>query len=547
MKKCAAGLICVILFVIANTGILWASSPGPDRINILVNGEEIDFAYKPFATTTEVMVHIRFVAYFFGAEIYWEQMQRVAIITNGNITISVEPNSNEIHWLCAFSEQSKIFEMSAPARIYNERLFAPATEIINALDYTINAVSDFIITINDLVFLTPQEKSAFYEYGLLHEEGRRGTPIDFELAAYWYRRAAEAGHAEAENNLGVLYRHGRGVPQDDEAALFWFRRAAARGQVLAIHNVGIMYYHGDGTEKDYVQAAYWLTIAAEQGLSHAQAAMGYFYLYGIGVTQSYERYLYWLRLAAAQGLNNAEHNLGSVYFEGRAGAEQNYETAMYWYRRAAVQGNSNSQDALAVGYKYGIGLAQSDAWAEFWFTLADGGIPERVTEHPEISDYGRQAAERFLRAYFLHASSDFKLFELTGNGIPEILMQRGDRWLLFVYYNGVYRDWGLLFGEPRFYCEFGMVLSMSIGNTRGFYELVYSHLELTCESGRVTPLSHRFFTTQTAIEHHFTEAFAVNPTRYGSNIPIIPIPQLTELRYEMIENANQEFKNNGTP
>jgi len=48
-------------------------------------------------------------------------------------------------------------------------------------------------------------------------------------AGRWYRKAAEGGRAEAQNNLGLLYVLGRGVPKDDAEAMKWFGRAAAQG------------------------------------------------------------------------------------------------------------------------------------------------------------------------------------------------------------------------------------------------------------------------------------------------------------------------------
>jgi len=38
----------------------------------------------------------------------------------------------------------------------------------------------------------------------------------------WYRRAAEAGHAAAQFNLGVCYRNGEGVAKDAEQAVSWY-------------------------------------------------------------------------------------------------------------------------------------------------------------------------------------------------------------------------------------------------------------------------------------------------------------------------------------
>ena len=44
----------------------------------------------------------------------------------------------------------------------------------------------------------------------------------------WYRKAADQGHAGAQNNLGVMYRDGQGVKQDYVQAHKWLNLAAAR-------------------------------------------------------------------------------------------------------------------------------------------------------------------------------------------------------------------------------------------------------------------------------------------------------------------------------
>jgi TPR repeat protein len=68
-------------------------------------------------------------------------------------------------------------------------------------------------------------------------------------AERWYRRAAERGFAEAQNNLGLMYVLGRGVPQDDAEAVKWFRRAAEQGYAPAQNNLGQMRRQGRGVTK----------------------------------------------------------------------------------------------------------------------------------------------------------------------------------------------------------------------------------------------------------------------------------------------------------
>ena len=73
-----------------------------------------------------------------------------------------------------------------------------------------------------------------------------------------FRKAAEKGDAEAQNNLGKCYAVGEGVPQDFVQALKWYRKAAEQGHAEALFNLGGRYYNGEGVTKDEIEAyAYW--------------------------------------------------------------------------------------------------------------------------------------------------------------------------------------------------------------------------------------------------------------------------------------------------
>ena len=52
---------------------------------------------------------------------------------------------------------------------------------------------------------------------------------DYASQAYWYRKAAEQGHAEAQYNLGIMLHTGDGIPQDKAQGVQWLRKAAAQG------------------------------------------------------------------------------------------------------------------------------------------------------------------------------------------------------------------------------------------------------------------------------------------------------------------------------
>ena len=73
---------------------------------------------------------------------------------------------------------------------------------------------------------------AQYRMALLYADGLGLRPSE-ALAASWMRRAADQGRAEAQYELGRMYASGRGVPQDRREAIGWLKKAAAGGHAPA--------------------------------------------------------------------------------------------------------------------------------------------------------------------------------------------------------------------------------------------------------------------------------------------------------------------------
>jgi uncharacterized protein len=87
----------------------------------------------------------------------------------------------------------------------------------------------------------------------------------YDNAAYWYLLAATQGHAEAQNNLGVMYKDGKGVAENFKAATKWFRLAAEQGNVNSQYQLGWIYTVGTGSKQDIVYAHMWLNLVASRG------------------------------------------------------------------------------------------------------------------------------------------------------------------------------------------------------------------------------------------------------------------------------------------
>ena len=68
-------------------------------------------------------------------------------------------------------------------------------------------------------------ENAQYTLGGYYFLGSNGVEQSYSKAAYWWEKAAEQGHGDAQFNIGVCYYNGDGVEQSKTKAIYWFRKA----------------------------------------------------------------------------------------------------------------------------------------------------------------------------------------------------------------------------------------------------------------------------------------------------------------------------------
>jgi localization factor PodJL len=141
---------------------------------------------------------------------------------------------------------------------------------------------------------------AEYELGVRHVTGR-GLARDTAEGARWFERAAVKGHASAQYNLGVMFERGLGVELNDDVAFYWYRLAAEQAHPRAQHNLATAYARGRGATQDFAAAAEWYARSAAAGVAESQHALGILYEQGSGVPKDAERALALYRAAASQG------------------------------------------------------------------------------------------------------------------------------------------------------------------------------------------------------------------------------------------------------
>ena len=174
---------------------------------------------------------------------------------------------------------------------------------------------------------------------------------EYTEAAEWYRKAAEQGLAEAQNNLGFMYRNGYGVDQDYSEAIKWYRKAVEQGYIKAQFNLGKLHELGYGVTKDYIEAVSWYRKAAEQEHPEAQYHLGKMYEQGYGVTKDYKEAVIWYRKSAEHGNPAGQYMLGYMYHKG-LGGWKNYDKGIEWLLKSAEQGLAHAQYNLGLLYEY---------------------------------------------------------------------------------------------------------------------------------------------------------------------------------------------------
>ncbi len=89
------------------------------------------------------------------------------------------------------------------------------------------------------------------------------------------RHSAESGNVDAQFDLAYLYYKAdsdpavSGMTQSNNLAAYWYRKAAQQGHLSAQY-MAVLYLHGHGVDRDPVVAYAWLLLAADEGHKGSQ-------------------------------------------------------------------------------------------------------------------------------------------------------------------------------------------------------------------------------------------------------------------------------------
>lgn len=208
--------------------------------------------------------------------------------------------------------------------------------------------------------------SAQYNVGIIYRDGGKGVVKDPKKAVEWFRKAAEQGYSDAQDELGKCYARGNGVPKDMTKATEWFAKSVEQGNIEGKNDLAKCYLTGDGIAKDERKAvALWQSIA-EQNHIDAQFFLGLAYSNKDSDLYDMRKAAEWWEKAAEQGLSSAQARIGNCYLQG-AGVPQDSVKAVQWLTKAAENDDIDAMTILGSYYvkqNTGEGVFESIKWFE---------------------------------------------------------------------------------------------------------------------------------------------------------------------------------------
>jgi TPR repeat protein len=162
---------------------------------------------------------------------------------------------------------------------------------------------DVILVIPDNASSAASEPTDPKEMARLSSAYRQGdgVPRNPIFARKWARKAAEAGHVGAMNDLAQMLETAFGGPKDEAGAARWYARAAEHGIAEAQHSLSMILRNGRGVARDPLAAEKWLRRAAGQGHAAAAADLAEWIWAGSVVARSPEEGCFWWFVALGQG------------------------------------------------------------------------------------------------------------------------------------------------------------------------------------------------------------------------------------------------------
>ncbi len=131
-------------------------------------------------------------------------------------------------------------------------------------------------------------------------------PRNRARAVFYYKNAAELGHIQAMNDIGVAYADGEGIHRNDTQAMRWFKESAQLGNSEAMYNLALGYHFSNISNPE--KSMPWVIQAAEKKYRPAYMLIGWMTTTGTGTAASRVSAIRWDLKGMVNPISSALHS-----------------------------------------------------------------------------------------------------------------------------------------------------------------------------------------------------------------------------------------------
>lgn len=288
----------------------------------------------------------------------------------------------------------------------------------------------------DLYVKTPED---MFHLGLAYERSIGGVSQDLEKAIYWYTKAGNQGHADANFQLAYIYmkrnevskgferlemaaRSGHlnakyqlatahysgegGIDQDLPRAFESFKEIAESGHRGARFMVALMQYHGQGIGQDLEKAFQGFKSLAAEGDMNSTFMVASMRYHGQGTVRDPKKAFKEFELLAARGDVRGLINIAWMRYQGRYGITQNVPKAFTEFQWIAQMGLPEMRVQVGLMLYFGIGVSKDLNQAFYWFEQAAmQGDPNGAFQLARMYKYGESVPKDLDKARYWYEKS----------------------------------------------------------------------------------------------------------------------------------------------
>lgn len=163
-------LTLTFIIIIGLTYTLTSTCFASNNLRIVVDNKELSSSPEPFIENGRILVPVRFVAEMLGAEVEWDDQDRLITINKDDNKVILKIDS----YLVIYDEEEKIYGLSDVApRIIENRTFVPLRLVSNALD--VGIIWDSFTRTAYINSNESSEKTPFFDIKLQMENGQEIT------------------------------------------------------------------------------------------------------------------------------------------------------------------------------------------------------------------------------------------------------------------------------------------------------------------------------------------------------------------------------------